>query len=167
MGRKLKVCSDYEFTKNTKSLWRHQMETFSALLAFCAGNSPVTDEFPLQRPGAQSFDVSLICAWINGWANNREAGDLRRHRAHYDVTVMYLAFTSELWTAIITSEPMERLFWVLLGRNTAGYRECTAIGHSLLNCSQINATEPQYWEINNKPLPEPRLTLIYVTTWRH
>ena len=31
---------------------------------------------------------SLICAWINGWVNNREAGDLRCHRAHYDVTVM-------------------------------------------------------------------------------
>ena len=30
---------------------------------------------------------SLICAWINGWVNNREAGDLRRHQAHYDVTV--------------------------------------------------------------------------------
>ena len=31
---------------------------------------------------------SLICAWINGWVNNLEAGDLRHHRAHYDVTVM-------------------------------------------------------------------------------
>ena len=31
---------------------------------------------------------SLICAWINCWVNNGEAGDLRRHRAHYDVTVM-------------------------------------------------------------------------------
>ena len=31
---------------------------------------------------------SLICAWINGWVNNCEAGDLRRHCAHYDVTVM-------------------------------------------------------------------------------
>ena len=31
---------------------------------------------------------SLICAWINGWVNNRNAGDLRPHRAHYDVTVM-------------------------------------------------------------------------------
>ena len=30
----------------------------------------------------------LICVWINSWVNNREAGDLRRHRAHYDVTVM-------------------------------------------------------------------------------
>ena len=31
---------------------------------------------------------SLICAWINGWVTNGEAGDLRRHRAHYDVTLM-------------------------------------------------------------------------------
>ena len=31
---------------------------------------------------------SLICVWINGWVNNHEAGDLRRYRAHYDVTVM-------------------------------------------------------------------------------
>ena len=60
---------------------RHQMETFSVLLALCVGNSPVTGEFPSQRP--------VICAWINGWLNNREAGDLRRHRAHYDVTVMF------------------------------------------------------------------------------
>ena len=37
--------------------WRHQMETFSALLAFCAGNSPVTGEFPEQTPVTQSFDV--------------------------------------------------------------------------------------------------------------
>ena len=39
------------------TLWRHQMETFSALLAFCAGNSPVTGEFPAQRPVTRSFDV--------------------------------------------------------------------------------------------------------------
>ena len=37
--------------------WRHQMETFSALLALCAGNSPVTGEFPSQRPVTRSFDV--------------------------------------------------------------------------------------------------------------
>ena len=37
--------------------WRHQMETFSALLALCAGNSSVTDEFPSQRPVTRSFDV--------------------------------------------------------------------------------------------------------------
>ena len=37
--------------------WRHQMETFSALLAICAENSPVPGEFPAQRPVTQSFDV--------------------------------------------------------------------------------------------------------------
>ena len=51
--------------------WRHQMETFSALLAIC-------------------LMFSLICVWINGWINNRKAGDLRRHRVHYDVIVMPL-----------------------------------------------------------------------------
>ena len=39
------------------SWWRHQMETFSALLAFCAGNSPVTGEFSAQRPVTLNFDV--------------------------------------------------------------------------------------------------------------
>ena len=37
--------------------WRHQIETFSVLLAICAGNSSVTDEFPTQRPGTRGFDV--------------------------------------------------------------------------------------------------------------
>ena len=37
--------------------WRHQMETFSTLLAICAGNSPVTGEFPSQWPVTRSFDV--------------------------------------------------------------------------------------------------------------
>ena len=64
------------------------METYSALLAFCAGNSPVPGEFPSQRPVTRSVDVSLIYAWINGWVNNREVCDLWRHRSRYDVIVM-------------------------------------------------------------------------------
>ena len=122
--------------------WRHQMETFSALLAICAGNSPVPGEFPTQRPVTWNFGVffdlrlnkqlskqprgwwfgtllgslwrqcndeatgppwlphtkasdvnvtlmfSLICVWINGWINSREAGDLGRYWVHYDVSVM-------------------------------------------------------------------------------
>ena len=67
--------------------WRHQMETFSALLAICAGNSPVTGNKGQWR-GALMF--SLICVWINGWVNNREAGDFRRHCDHHDVIVMVL-----------------------------------------------------------------------------
>ena len=44
---------------NIFSWWRHQIETFSALLALCAGNSPVTGEFPSQMPVIQSFDVFI------------------------------------------------------------------------------------------------------------
>ena len=39
--------------------WCHKMETFSALLALCAGNSPVTSVFPSPSPVTQSFDVSF------------------------------------------------------------------------------------------------------------
>ena len=48
--------------------------------------SPVNSPHKGQWRRALTF--SLICAWINGWINNGEAGDLRRHRAHYDVSVM-------------------------------------------------------------------------------
>ena len=65
---------------------RHQMERFSAL-ALCEGNLPITGGFPSQRPTTRIFDVSLVCAWTIYWTNNRDAGDLRRHRAHYGVTV--------------------------------------------------------------------------------
>ena len=41
------------------SWWCHQMETFSTLLSLCAGNSPVTGEFPAQRPVTWSFGVSF------------------------------------------------------------------------------------------------------------
>ena len=41
----------------SETWWRHQTETFSALLAICAGNSPVPGQFPAQRPVTRSFDV--------------------------------------------------------------------------------------------------------------
>ena len=67
------------------------MEVFSALLAFCAENSPVPGEIPSQRPVTRSFDVFFDQRFINGWVNNLEAGDLRRYRAHYNVIVMEYA----------------------------------------------------------------------------
>ena len=65
--------------------WHHQIDTFSALLAICAGNSQslVNSLHKGQWCGALMF--SLIYVWINGWVNNGEAGDLRCHRAHYSV----------------------------------------------------------------------------------
>ena len=75
---------------STDSWWRHQTEAFSALLAFCAGNSQVTGEFPAQRQVTLSRMFSLISAWINDSVNNREAGNFKRRRTHYDGIVMLL-----------------------------------------------------------------------------
>ena len=64
------------------------MEAFSALLAICAVNSPVTGELPHKGQWLGALMFSSICVWINSWITNHEAGDLRCHRAHYDVNVM-------------------------------------------------------------------------------
>ena len=56
----LPLSEDSELTSfSIITWWRHQMEAFSALLAICAGNSPVTGEFPAQRPVTRSFNVFL------------------------------------------------------------------------------------------------------------
>ena len=68
--------------------WCHQRETFSALLVLWEGNSPVTGEFPSQRPVTRSFEVFFDLRLKSGCINNRDVGDLRSHRAHYDVIVM-------------------------------------------------------------------------------
>ena len=88
--------------------WRHQMETLSALLAICTGNSPVTGEFPAQRPMTLSFYVFFDLPWINRWANNRESGDLIHHRAHYGVAIMeplnnWIIFSSKCVRGLFTS----------------------------------------------------------------
>ena len=67
--------------------WRHQMETFSALLTLCAGYSPATSEFPSQRPVKQKFDVFFDMR-LNKRLSKQSRRDLSRHCAHYDVTVM-------------------------------------------------------------------------------
>ena len=86
----VKHIEKYDVRRKNVSWWRHQMETFSALLAICAGNSPVPDEFPHKGQRRRALMFSLIFAWINGWVNNREAGYFRRYRAHYDVIVMLI-----------------------------------------------------------------------------
>ena len=63
------------------------METFSVLLALCAGNSPVPVNSLHKGQWCGALMFSLICAWINDWVNNHEAGDLRRHLGQYDVNV--------------------------------------------------------------------------------
>ena len=72
--------------------WHRQMETFSALLALCEGKPHVTGEFSRKGQWRGALIFSLIFAWTNGWVNNRDAGDLRRHRAHYDTPVIPILY---------------------------------------------------------------------------
>ena len=72
--------------------WRHQMEIFSASWTghLCGENSPHKGQW---RGALMS---SLICDWMNDWVNNREAGDLRRHRGHDNVIMHQLALSTHL-----------------------------------------------------------------------
>ena len=70
--------------------WRHQMDTFSALLTICAGNSPVTGEFPAQRPVTRSFGVFFdlhLHKWLSkqswGWWFYTPSHPLWRHCNDY------------------------------------------------------------------------------------
>ena len=79
-------CSLYQYSFNHNDVIK--WEYFPRYWPFVRGIhwSPVNSPHKGQWRGALMF--SLICAWINVWVNNREAGDLRHHRAHYDVIVM-------------------------------------------------------------------------------
>ena len=73
--------------------WRHQMEAFSALLALCAGNSPVTGEFPSQSPVTQSFDAFFnlrlnkrLSKQSLGWWFKTPSRSLWRHCNGYSVS---------------------------------------------------------------------------------
>ena len=74
--------------------WKH----FPRYWPFVRGihRSPVNSPHKGQWRGA--LMPSLICARINGWVNNREAGDLRRHQAHCDVIVMWSASVHQRWS---------------------------------------------------------------------
>ena len=90
------------------SWWRHQMETFSAVLAICAGNSPVTGEFPAQRPVKRSFDVFFdLCLnkrlskpWWGWW-----------FETPYDVTVMLENHISVDWSYLHISVWHSMVSW--------------------------------------------------------
>ena len=112
----------YKFKENPDDVikWKH----FPRYWPFVWGVhwSPVNSPHKGQWRGALLF--SLICARINVWVNNRETGDLRRHRTHYDVTIMSVGFISKLrysedfhfvWAAyVLTKRFYKLLFWSVL-----------------------------------------------------
>ena len=81
---------------NAGTCWRHQMEKNLRNWPFVRGihRWPVNSPHKGQWRGALMF--SLICTWTSGWVNHRDTGNLRRHRAQYDVTIL-------IWPSFITS----------------------------------------------------------------
>ena len=71
--------------------------------------SPVNSPHKGQWRGALMF--SLICVWINACVNNREAGDLRRYPAHYDVTIMFHEVSTRFCCALFCCGYMNNLHW--------------------------------------------------------
>ena len=94
--------------KASHTWWRHQMEIFLRHWPFVRGihRSPVNS--PRKGQWHRALMFSMICVWINGCVNNHEAGDLRRHRTHYDVTVMYMASSVDI------DPNMKMLDWCLI-----------------------------------------------------
>ena len=92
----------------TSTWWRHQMETFSALLTICAGNSPVPGEFPAQRPVTRSFDVffdlrlnkRLSKQWWGWWFETLLCPLWRHHNEiwlWYETREQYFNNSGKLW----------------------------------------------------------------------
>ena len=90
------------------SWWCHPIETFAALLALCEGIHLSPVDSPHKGQWCAVLMFSLICAWTNGWANNRDTGDTRRHYAHYEVTVMLLSDSTLLCFQFVAASPLSQ-----------------------------------------------------------
>ena len=90
------------------------METFSALLALCAGNSPVTGEFPSQRPVTWSFDVSFDLRLNNrlskqtwGWWFETPSRSSWRHP---NVLIIGIRFKRRFYNRMVRFESKQEYF---------------------------------------------------------
>ena len=111
--------------------WRRQMETFSALL--CAGNSPVTGNSHHKSQWRRALMFSLICNWINGWVNNREAVD-------YDVTVIVtvLHIRQPIWS--LESELEDESFYGIRTTSSQVFCEVSSGSHfftAVVTCANL------------------------------
>ena len=114
--------------------WKH----FPRYWPFVRGihRSPVNSPHKGQWRGALMF--SLICAWTNGWVNNRDAGDLRRYCAHYDVIVIYFSRPVMFWSRI----------WTQCQRRTPAFHIVAKITAFMFQCKYKNAKQNNKTRVN-------------------
>ena len=125
--------------------WRHQMETFSASLSLCAGNSPVTGEFPSQIPVTRSFDVFFdlrlnkrLSKQSPGWWIETSSWS---SRSLYDVNLMIFRMT--------TDEMKDGI--IIRGRRERRYQHfCTWISNFQSSRCQMNTRE--HWNYTMRSL---------------
>ena len=119
------------------SWWRHQMETFSALLAICAGNSPVPGEFLAQRPVTRSFDVYFdpspnkrLGKQLWGWWFETQSRPLWRHRNVTLLTIMIMEWNMKkfweiyIWSSTTINALETSLYTVLSNLDTDHVHYC-------------------------------------------
>ena len=137
---------------------------FPRYLPFVRGihRPPVNSPHKGQWRGALMF--SLICAWINGWVNNREAGDLRRHHAHYDVTVMYWQQSLSPSRALVTKDfSVEIQIWWKIPFPVMSCQSRTSLNHNCrVMCNMIAANTSIFW-MRTKSESESESEIVYST----
>ena len=105
--------------------WRHQIETFSAILALCVGNSPVTGEFPSQRPMTWSFDI-FFDLHLNKWLSKQS----KRMWFEMSSCSLWHHCNDQYIMVALQSEDFYGSFQACV---------CSAI---LIDCLAVHATEP-------------------------
>ena len=112
--------------------WRDHMETFSALLAICAGNSPVSGEFPALRPVTRTFDILFDLRLNKPLSKQSWDCDLRRYRAHHDVIVMNTPNYLQWEDGHSTNEACQATYLMIYVYTS--YVKCCCWLHSTLIC---------------------------------
>ena len=153
------------------------MEAFSALLALCAGNSPVTGEFPSQRPVTRSFDAFFdlrLNKWLNqqsrGWWFETPSPSLWRH---CNVTTGFLVLVAEVIFYVVHSHSLhtalERKYTqpcTLFSRGTAvwtmGAQLCEQWGTAVCKCPAVWRVTRDSWEV---PLHQPVSSCWLQMSW--
>ena len=128
------------------------METFPALLAHCEGNQPVTGH---HWRGTLMF--FFICAGTNSLAKNRDASDLRHHRAHHDVTVtearksywnMRVGWHNSIRNFMIRTYIVCKVRVILLDPQKSVYFIWTNNGYwSMYTLKHVYASQPRWVDI--------------------
>ena len=124
------------------------METFSTLLAILRGihRSPVNSPHKGQWHGALMF--SLICTRINCWVNIREAGDLRRYRAHYDVIVMKTSQWVTTYGGPYFADNIFKCIFIMFN-GVCSHDYILYVGGHWFGNAQLYLISPKYWMMSH------------------